>query len=204
MDIKMLKAQHIQINRYKGLTGDKAIIVSEEIATLKMLNQLDKEKTRITKWNKSHHVNIKGFSSNFHNYNRSNNNYSIAECLFKDQLELNNIKFLHEFQIKVKDALFNSHSYHLDFFIPEIKLAIEISPLFHFTYQTVAIRDKLRTALLKRKCGIKTMVVKVHFRTVKGKTETYLNIEDTKKALATIKKLKRLKPHKETLNAYIS
>jgi len=199
----MLKIQQIQVNRYKGIDSSKITIVNEEIATLKLLNELNIQKENITKYNKDNNIKVKGFSANFHNFERSNNNYSTAENLFKEQLELNNIAFLHEFQIKIRDALFNSHTYHLDFYIPEIKLAIEISPLFHFTYQTVAIRDKLRESLLKRKHGIKTIIIKVHFRTIKGHTETYLNTVDTKKALATIKQLKRKKPNKETMLAYL-
>jgi very-short-patch-repair endonuclease len=164
------------------------------------LRQLNIEKENITKFNKDNHINIKGFSANFHNFKRTSDNFSIAESLFRDVLELNNISYLHEFQIKIRDILLNSHSYHLDFFIPEIKLAIEISPLFHFTYKTVATRDKLRESLLL-KHGIKTLVIKVHFRTKKGRTETYLNVKDVQQTLKEIKKL-RQKPHKETMLYY--
>jgi hypothetical protein len=197
----MLKVESMQINRYKGIDESRISIVHEELRTLKQLKALDKEKQNITAFNKAHHVNIKGFSSNFHNYNRSSDNYSIAENLFREILELNNISFIHEHKIQIRDALLNAHNYHLDFFIPDIKLAIEISPLFHFTYETVAIRDKLRESLLLRKQGIKTLVIKVHFRTRKKIIETYLNSSDTDKAIKTIKQLKR-KPHKETLLYY--
>jgi len=199
----MLRIETIQISRYKGIDNSKVSIVHTEIQTLKHLKALDIEKLNITAFNKKNHVNVKGFSANYHNYARTNNNYSIAEKLFQEQLELNGItSYLHEFKIQVKDALFNSHCYHLDFYIPEIKLAIEISPLFHFTYKTVAIRDKLRESLLKRKHGIKTIVIKVHFRVKKGHTETYLNSKDIEIAINLIKKLREI-PHKETLNAYV-
>lgn len=188
-----------QIN-YLGLDNKVHAHIIEELNTLKELRQLNIEKENITKFNKANHINIKGFSSNFHNFKRNSDNYSIAESLFRDVLELNNISFLHEFQIKIRDILLNSHSYHLDFFIPEIKLAVEISPLFHFTYKTVAIRDKLRTSLLL-KHGIKTLVIKVHFRTRKGRIETYLNVKDVETTIKQIKKLKRI-PNKETLLAY--
>jgi hypothetical protein len=197
-----LKIESIQINRYKGIDNSKISIVHEELKTLQELRQLNIEKENITAWNKSHHITMKGFSANFHNFKRVSDNYSIAENLFREQLELNGIDFLHEHKVQIKDALNNNHTYHLDFFIPEIKLAIEISPLFHFTYKTVAIRDKLRESLLLRKENIKTLVIKVHFRTKKGHIETYLNPTDTKKAIKEIKKLKRKKPHKETLLAY--
>jgi very-short-patch-repair endonuclease len=190
----------ITINRYKCLDNKVHAHIIEELKTLQELRELNIEKENITKFNKANHINVKGFSANFHNFKRTSDNFSIAEALFRDVLELNNINFLHEFQIKVKDILLRIHSYHLDFFIPEIKLAVEISPLFHFTYKTVAIRDKLRESLLL-KHGIKTHVVKVHFRTVKGRTETYLNVKDVEKALKLIKKLKQ-KPNKETLLAY--
>jgi hypothetical protein len=198
----MLRIQSVQINRYKGIDETKITVVHEEIKTLKHLKELDLEKQRIILFNKKNHVNIKGFSANFHNYGRTENNYSVAENLFREQLELNGIDFLHEFKIQVKDALFNNHCYHLDFYIPEIKLAIEISPLFHFTYKIVAIRDKLRESLLKRKHGILTHVVKVHFRTVKGHTETYLNVSDVSNAIKLIKNLKKT-TNKETLFHYL-
>jgi len=192
----------ITIQKYRCLDNNVHAHIIEELKTLQELRALNIEKENITAWNKSHHINIKGFSANFHNFKRTSDSYSIAESLFRDTLELNNISYLHEFQIKAKDALLNSHSYHLDFYIPEIKLAIEISPLFHFTYKTVAIRDKLRTSLLARKHNIKTIVIKVHFRTKKGRVETYLNVNDVEKAIKLIKKLKQKKPNKETLLAY--
>jgi hypothetical protein len=199
----MLHIDSIEINRYIGIDNTKISIVSEEIQTLKHLSRLDKEKMALTAYNKRNHINIKGFSANFHNWNRNKDNYSIAENLFREQLELNDLTdYLHEYAIQVKDALLKSHNYHLDFYFPSIKLAIEISPLFHFKYETVAVRDKIRTALLKRKHGIKTIVIKVHFRTINKRIETYLNIEDTKQAIKEIKKLKRKKPHKETLLGY--
>lgn len=196
----MLKASKIQLNRYQGLDSSKVLIVSEEVATLKMLEELNLEKERITAYNKLNHVDIKGFSANFHNFNRSRESYSIAESLFRDQLEGNQIKdFLHEHAVSVKDSLGKTHLYHLDFFIPSIKTAIEISPLFHYTYQTVAIRDKLRTSLLKRKHHINTLVIKVHFRTRRGRLETYLNPNDVKTVLRTVRKQLRGKPSKETI-----
>lgn len=199
----MLQAQTIQINRYRGIDDSKVTIVNEEIATLKLLNQLDKEKVRITAWNKEHHVTIKGFSANFHNYGRTSDNYSIAENLFREQLELNGItNYLHEHKIIVRDALYRAHTYHLDFFIPDIKLAIEISPLFHFTYETVAIRDKLRESLLKRKLGINVLVVKVHFRTRKGHIETFINHADSVRVIKAIKRMSK-KSNPETLTHYI-
>jgi len=198
----MLNPETIQINRYKGIDNSKVSIVHSEIATLKTLVLLNKEKERITAYNKLNHVAIKGFSANFHNYKRSENNFSIAENLFREQLELNGItNWLHEHKVQIKDALNQTHTYHLDFFIPEIKLAIEISPLFHFTYETVAIRDKLRESLLKRKLGINTIVVKVHFRTRKGNIETFINNADTVKAIKAIKKLSK-KSNPETLTFY--
>ena len=200
----MQKASNIQLNRYKGLDNSKVLIVSEEIATLKLLEKLNLEKENITKFNKANHIKIKGFSANFHNFNRSENSYSIAEDLFRRVLEDHNINsYLHEYQIKVKDVIGKNHTYHLDFYLPSIKLAIEISPLFHFTYETVAIRDQLRTSLLKRKVGIETQVVKVHFRTVKSKTETYLNPKDVNQIISIIKRKLRNKPHKETLARYL-
>ncbi len=197
----MLNPETIQINRYRGIDNSKVSIVHEEIRTLKTLVVLNKEMKNITAYNKANHVNIKGFSANFHNYGRNSEHYSIAENLFREQLELNGINFLHEHKIQIKDALLNTHTYHLDFFIPNIKLAIEISPLFHFTYKSVAIRDKLRESLLKRRHGINTVVVKVHFRTRKGILETYINPVDTEKAIAHIRKLSRI-PNKETLQFY--
>ena len=198
----MYNPETIQISRYKGIDESLISIVHSEIATLKTMVKLNKEKERITAWNKANHVEIKGFSVNFHNYARNSDNFSIAENLFREQLELNGItNFIHEHKVVIRDALYRAHTYHLDFYIPEIKLAIEISPLFHFTYETVAIRDKLRTSLLKRKLGIETIVVKVHFRTRKGKLETYINPEDSEKAISEIKKLSEF-PSKETLPYY--
>lgn len=199
----MLNPETIQINRYRGLDNSKVNIVHSEIATLKTMIKLNKEKDRITAWNKKNHITIKGFSANFHNYARNSDNFSIAENLFREQLELNGItNYLHEHKIIVRDALYRAHTYHLDFFIPDIKLAIEISPLFHFTYETVAIRDKLRESLLKRKLGINVLVVKVHFRTRKGHIETFINHADSVRAIKAIKRMSK-KSNPETLTHYI-
>ena len=199
----MMNPETIQISRYIGIDNSKVSIVHEELKTLQTMVKLNKEMRNITAYNKANHVAVKGFSANFHNYKRISDSYSIAENLFREQLELNGItNYLHEHKVTIKDILGNMHNYHLDFYMPSIKLCIEISPLFHQTYLTVAVRDKLRTSLLKRKLGIKTVVVRVHFRIRKGITETFINPVDVKSVMSEIKKLGK-NPNKETLTYYI-
>lgn len=110
--------------------------------------------------------------------------------------------FIHEFPIKVKDSLGTWHIYHLDFYFPAFKLAIEINPAFHYTYETVAIRDTIRNKLLSRKAHIKTLNVDLVFKTKKKIQYTSLEQKSVKKALKTLKRMSTKKPHKETLLAY--
>lgn len=201
----MLKIDSIRINRYLGLSNDKITVINEDIAMLKIYSQLEKQKNAITAYNKMHGNKIKGFSANSHNYTRDKNVYSISELLFKELLEQNNINgFIHEHKISVNDLIMHKHFYHLDFYFPSLKIAIEINPLFHYTYANVAIRDKIRTSLLKRKHNIKVLDVIVRFRTKKGIIQTYLDTKSANNAINEIKAQLLNKPHKETLNAYMS
>ena len=187
------------------LTGQINVELQTEIATINHLKRLDKIKTEITELNKLNNKNVKGFSANEHNYKRSSKQYSEAEQLFKDVLDLaglkENLDYFHEFKIKVRDVHNRIHVYHLDFYFPTLKICVEINPLFHYRYEVVAIRDKLRASLLKRKLNIKTLDLRVYMKTRKGKTYKALDVKQCDKIINEI--LNKIhKPHKETLLFY--
>jgi very-short-patch-repair endonuclease len=143
----------------------------QEIELTKQCRLNEIETKNITLYNKTINKKIKGFSANCHNYNRNKNVYSEAENQFKELLEQHNIKdYLHEFKVKVRDIRGKIRTYHIDFYFPSLKLAIEINPMFHYTFKTVVTRDKLRALLLKKNYHINTIDIKVHHKTVKGKT----------------------------------
>ena len=103
----------------------------------------------------------KGFGNSLiKNAGREKDVYTVAELKFKaisDSFELNH---LHEWCIPIKDAENQLHRYKLDFYYPESKIAVEISPNFHFSYKPVFIRDKIRKKALNSKFGIKVFTVK--------------------------------------------
>lgn len=191
----MLSLEKIQIS-------DTDLNLIDEIELTKQCRLNEIEKNNITAFNKSIGKKIKGFSTNYHNHERDKKNYSIAEKQFKELLLNHGLTdFIHEHKIKVKDVKGIVHTYHIDFYFPLFRLAIEINPTFHYSYNVVAIRDKLRAKLLKRKLHIETIDIKVYFRTRKGKLETFI---DYNKAFSVIEKiLRKRKIHKETLAYYI-
>ena len=65
------------------------------------------------------------------------------------------------------EQIFKDISDKLDFFYPESRIDVEISPDFHKSYKLVAVRDKLRALLLKR-ANIRVFVIRVYFK--HGKT----------------------------------
>lgn len=198
-----MNAYRLELNSYRGLDNSKVKIISEELETLKTLQQLEFIASEKTKRNKQLGTIRKGFSANAHNYSRDAKIFSIAEELFKEVLESEGFKnYVHELKIIVKDTVLNSHIYHIDFYFPSLKLAIEINPLFHYTYQNVLIRDQLRSKLLARKHGIKTLDVKVLHKTVKGKFLTQLEPKSTKLAINYLKKHSD-KINKQTLSYWV-
>lgn len=187
------------------ITGQINVELQTEIATINHLKRLDIIKNEITELNKLNNKNVKGFSANQHNYKRSSKQYSEAEQLFKDALNLaglkENLDYFHEHKVKVRDVHNRIHVYHLDFYFPSLKICVEINPMFHYTYEVVAIRDKLRASLLKRKLNIKTLDLKVYMKTRKGKTYMALDVKQCDKILNEI--LNKIhNPHKETLLFY--
>lgn len=102
----------------------------------------------------------KGFGNSLIlNRKRSGKVYTVAESKFSQLAKTFGVDFVHEHHITVRDTLSQKHHYKLDFFSPEHRIAVEISPSFHFSYKIVAIRDKIRKKALKRH-GIKTFTVK--------------------------------------------
>jgi len=196
----------ISINRYIGLNSKHVFsYISEEYAILKQLRQLKKLKTALTQKNTKKPKYRQGFSSNYHNFKHDNGKYSTAEKLFKKLLDKHNVKYVHEYRVKLKDFIGKTHNYYIDFYIPEVKLAIEINPLFHYTYESVKIRDKLKARLLKRRMHIKTIDIKAYIRVKqKNRIKRLITTIDNTKALNLIQKIKRMKPNKETLIYWIS
>lgn len=87
-----------------------------------------------------------------------------AKAIF-DAFELS---YVHELRIQLKDSRNSRHCYKLDFFFPNCRIDVEISPDFHETYKLVAIRDVLRERLL-RKAGIRTFTIKTKAKKQNGK-----------------------------------
>jgi hypothetical protein len=137
----------------------------------------------------------KGFSNSLvKNQKRSKDVYTVAEAKFKaisDSFELNH---LHEWCIPVKDAELQLHNYKLDFYYPESKIAVEISPNFHFSYKPVFIRDKIRKKALNQKFGIKVFTVKAN----------QFNEIDVKYARNILRIIKAAQTSPETLEYWFS
>jgi len=115
------------------------------------------------------------------NRNRSSKVYTVAESKFRQLAESFEIRqYCHELPIKTKNSHdLSLHCYKLDFFFPKCRIAVEISPDFHFSYKHVFIRDKLRKKALK-KHGITTY-------TVKSNKFNEINVKYARKILHLIK-----------------
>lgn len=137
----------------------------------------------------------KGFAnSHVLNPARKNNVYTVAESKFKAISDSFELKHLHEWQISVKDSENKSHFYKLDFYYPDSKIAVEISPDFHFSYKPVFIRDKIRKLALNKKFGIAVYTVKA----------TKNNEIDVKYARNVLRIIKAAQISPETLSWYIN
>ena len=178
------------------------------MSELELLEQFSKvkiaEKAR-TELNKANGCKVKGFSTNCHNYSRDSTVYSMAESIFKNKLlnsGFSKADFIHEFPVTVRDKKGQIHRYHLDFYFPKLKLAIEINPEFHYSYEPVVIRDKIRNLVLLR-YGIRTLEIHVEIENYSQvhKNITSLNKADVKQVLKTLRAL-RHKPSIETLDYY--
>lgn len=129
--------------------------------------------------------NVKGFyaCSKNHNQKRNNKIYSIPELVFKKIIDKHKVNFIHEHRIKAKNS--KLHIYHLDFFIYDKRIDIEINPSYHDSYSVVRVRDKLKKHLLKEHYHIKTVTVTVNYKRVNGKLKPVL--KGYRKALNIIK-----------------
>ena len=155
--------------------------------------------------NKTLNSKIKGFSANSHNYGRTKNVYSLAENIFKDKLlnsGLSKEHWIHEYPIQVKDVSGKSHTYHIDFYFPKQRLAVEINPMFHYNYAPVALRDQLRAKILSR-YGIKTLDIKVNIRQLPHSQITSLDKADVVRAIKLLRSLKN-QPNSGVLDHYIT
>lgn len=203
-NLDALDIDNLNILGLESLESQKLETLKVELVLLRDLKRLDTEKklkTKLNRLNKENGKYRKGFSSNFHNFERDNNTYSKAEDLFKDLLLEHNLsEFIHEHKVKVKDINDRTHTYHLDFYFYNLKVCIEVNPIFHETYRVVKIRDNLREYLLKRKMHIKTFKLRVLHKCKKGKLLTRIDKRQSKRI---IKKLKSLKVSKETLTFYL-
>ena len=151
--------------------------------------------------NKANGITRKGFSANSHNYKRSHTDYSLAERIFKDTLLHKKLTdWIHEHNIKVKDSLGKIHNYHLDFYFPNQRIAIEINPDFHYDYEPVVVCDKLRSQVLSR-YGITVIGIHVNIRQLPHSQITTLDKSDVKNTLSLLRKLKDISSL-ETLSAY--
>src|SRR5208282_962406 len=121
---------------------------------------------------------------------RSHKDYSLAERIFKDILSHSGLNdCIHEHKIRVKDAIGKVHNYHIDFYFPNQRIAIEINPDFHYDYEPVVVSDKLRTQILKR-YGITVIGIHVNIRQLPHSQLTTLDKSDVKSTLSLLRKLK--------------
>jgi len=178
------------------------------MSELELLEQFSKvkiaEKAR-TELNKANGCKVKGFSANCHNYSRDSTVYSMAESIFKDKLlnsGLSKEHWIHEYPIQVKDVSGKSHTYHIDFYFPKQRLAVEINPMFHYNYAPVALRDQLRAKILSR-YGIKTLDIKVNIRQLPHSQITSLDKADVVRAIKLLRSLKN-HPNSGVLDHYIT
>lgn len=170
-----------------------------EITLIEELMYLDAAKVELTAKNALKPKRRQGFNANFHNYSRNKNVYSIAEQQFKQLLDKFGIYYTHEHKISCKDVRMRTYCYHMDFYLPELRLNLEIKPLFHWTYEIVAKRDQLREKLLK-KYHIDTIDIKVFHFVRKKRLITQI---DTENAFKVLKSLKNKPISKETLSFYL-
>ena len=136
----------------------------------------------------------KGFA-NASNRNASRNPsiFTSAEAKAAKIFDSLELSYEHELRIQLKDAKNRSHLYKLDFFFPESRIDVEISPDFHWTYRLVAIREVLKERLLKR-AGIRVYHVRAHTKKLNGRVSCVPDIKELRK-LAKIIKEAETKPN---------
>jgi len=162
-----------------------AISTLENIEALSLLDDLEPNPTRLCDLSLEKHIRLletfkswkdiekgkakgRGFgNAQILNPKRDSDIYTKAEQLFKDISDSFGLKSVHELRIQLKDRDNRPHNCKLDFFYPESRIDVEISPDFHKSYKLVAIRDLLRKKLLNRQ-NIRVFVIRVYFR--HGKT----------------------------------
>ena len=125
---------------------------------------------------------------------RDSNVFTKAERIYKDISDNFSLNSVHELRVFIKDHDNRQHCFKLDFFYPESRIDVEVSPDFHLSYKLVAVRDKLKAMLLKR-LGIRVFHVKVYFK--HGKT-----IIDVAKARKLCKLIKDSKISPDCLTYY--
>ena len=127
--------------------------------------------------------------------------YSLAERIFKESLINNGLTdWIHEHKIKLRMPLGKIHIYHIDFYFPNQRIAVEINPDFHYDYEPVVVCDKLRTQVLSR-YGITVIGIHVNIRQLPHSQITTLDKSDVKNTLSLLRKLKDISSL-ETLSAY--
>jgi very-short-patch-repair endonuclease len=101
-----------------------------------------------------------------------------------------NVSYEHEVKIQLKDSRNRLHCYKLDFFFPESRIDVEISPDFHKSYKLVAKRDVLRKRLLKR-AGIRVLTIPVHVKSRNGRQMSIPDVNRTRKVARIVKEAQK-------------
>jgi hypothetical protein len=129
------------------------------------------------------HAKGKGFANSFNmNLKRNSHVYTTAEQLFKDVSDSFSLNSVHELRIRLKDRDNHLHCFKLDFFYPNCRIDVEVSPDFHLSYKLVAIRDKLKELLLKR-ANIRVYHLRVYFK----HGTTFIDLDKAEKLCKLIK-----------------
>jgi len=129
----------------------------------------------------------KGFS-NASNLNPKRNPsiFTTAEAKAAEIFDSYGLSYGHEVKIQLKDSKNHLHHYKLDFFFPESRINVEISPDFHKTYKLVAKRDVLRKRLLK-KAGIRMLTIPVYVKSQNGHQISVPDVNRTRNVAKIVK-----------------
>jgi very-short-patch-repair endonuclease len=123
------------------------------------------------------------------NQKRNPSVFTTLEAKSAEIFDSFDLRYVHELRFKGNDSLNKMHHYKLDFFFPESRINIEISPDFHVKYRLVAIRDALKKRILNRD-GIRVFHVRTFVRRRNGQIISLPDIAKLRKLAKMIQSSK--------------
>lgn len=124
------------------------------------------------------------------NAKRNPNVFTNAEAKAAEIFDSFGLSYEHEVRIQLKDSKNRLHCFKLDFFFPECRIDVEISPDFHETYKLVKIRDVLRERLLK-KAGIRVLTIPVYAKRANGRQTSIPDMNRTRNVARIVKEAQK-------------